>query len=186
MSLLKVGGNGSSITWSSSHSDIISTEGVVKRPAYVDGKSTVSVKLTATIAKGAVQKQKEFIFSVKEKDFTVGEISGVAPNVTSKTFTVSTDAGYTVNDFSQSNIDLDIDTPGIQHEVIHTNASFNVTYVNGVFSINAGNWGSSTPGAGKTFKVLLKKDGKEQRFNLVIEDRRSSGDQSYFTLTKVE
>ena len=54
--------NGISVTWSSSNESVVSTTGVVKRPAY--GSSDATVTLTATFSKGGISKQKTFTVTI--------------------------------------------------------------------------------------------------------------------------
>lgn len=71
--------NGTSVSWISSNTKLISNEGTVTRPENGAGDGTVT--LTATIAKGTVTATKEFIAIVKEKIKESGfslEISKVA------------------------------------------------------------------------------------------------------------
>lgn len=56
---------GATVTWSSSDESVISTNGVVKRPDF--GSSPASVRLTATVTKGAVTKTKTFDVTVPAK-----------------------------------------------------------------------------------------------------------------------
>jgi outer membrane protein assembly factor BamB len=58
------GANGSTISWSSSASSIVSVNGVVTRPAAGQGDQTVT--LTATIQKGTVVQTKVFVVIVKQ------------------------------------------------------------------------------------------------------------------------
>lgn len=58
------GSSGTTITWSSSHSDIISNNGIVTRPSC--GLGDTLVRLTATINKGSVSDTKEFDLIVKQ------------------------------------------------------------------------------------------------------------------------
>ena len=59
------GTRGTSISWSSSDSAIISTTGVVNRPAY--GKGDTTVTLTATIKKGTATAVKSFTITVLQQ-----------------------------------------------------------------------------------------------------------------------
>ena len=66
LNLAKTGENGSSITWSSSHPEIISKEGVVKLP---ESETTV-VTLTATLSKGEASDTRSFEITVlSQKEF---------------------------------------------------------------------------------------------------------------------
>jgi len=56
------GDNGTTITWSSSNTGIISNTGAVARPAYYQGDAAVT--LTATIAKGSESETREFNLTV--------------------------------------------------------------------------------------------------------------------------
>ncbi|MEK4330578.1 S-layer homology domain-containing protein [Paenibacillus sp. FSL R7-0312] len=57
------GEHGSVITWTSSHPDIVSGKGEVKRPA-----STIGVTLTATLKKDGAEAQKSFVLTVLKAD----------------------------------------------------------------------------------------------------------------------
>lgn len=65
LDLITEGTSGSMITWTSSQDSVITPDGGVKRPAYADGDQKVT--LTATVTKGSVTYQKEFIVTVKAK-----------------------------------------------------------------------------------------------------------------------
>ncbi|MEK4850868.1 S-layer homology domain-containing protein [Paenibacillus sp. FSL H7-0756] len=65
LDLIAEGTNGSRITWTSSEESVITPDGDVKRPGYADGDQKVT--LTATVTKGSVTYQKEFIVTVKPK-----------------------------------------------------------------------------------------------------------------------
>ncbi len=54
--------NGITVTWSSSDESVVSSTGVVNRPAYGNGDATVI--LTATFSKGGISKQKTFTVTV--------------------------------------------------------------------------------------------------------------------------
>ena len=60
--LPKVGANGSTISWTSNVSDVISPEGTVVRPNA--GQENVEVKLTATASKGSESQEKQFNITV--------------------------------------------------------------------------------------------------------------------------
>ncbi|MGZ4134233.1 MAG: immunoglobulin-like domain-containing protein, partial [Tumebacillaceae bacterium] len=57
--------NGTTITWTSNKSDVVTTTGVVHRPRY--DKSDVTVTLTAKISKGTANTTKTFSVTVKKK-----------------------------------------------------------------------------------------------------------------------
>jgi len=63
------GANDTTITWASSHEDIISPDGWVTRPA-----SDTVVTMTATVSKGEVSKDKEFNFIVPGKNTEAGDL----------------------------------------------------------------------------------------------------------------
>lgn len=74
------GNSGSTITWSSSDTSVISNTGKVTRPE--EGKGDKEVKLTATIKYKDIEKTKEFKFTVLEsyqfevlKDFALSEVN---------------------------------------------------------------------------------------------------------------
>lgn len=56
------GDNGSTISWASSNSSVISSSGVVIRPQYPSGNKTVT--LTATISMGSISDSKTFVANV--------------------------------------------------------------------------------------------------------------------------
>ena len=62
--------NGSSITWSSDHPDILTEKGIVKRPTDKD----VTVKLTATITNGSATTTKEYTVVVKKEASPLGNL----------------------------------------------------------------------------------------------------------------
>lgn len=64
LQLVTTGANGSTITWQSSNTEVISNEGIVLRPAILNGDENVSV--TATIYKNGVQESKLFTLTVLE------------------------------------------------------------------------------------------------------------------------
>lgn len=69
------GSNGSTITWESSAPDVISTTGVVTRPAV--GSPDATVTLTATAVNGTASLSKEFTFTVAaQTDFS--QLTGFA------------------------------------------------------------------------------------------------------------
>lgn len=59
------GARNSVITWASSNAAIVSTSGVIKRPAYGAGDALVT--LTATITKGTSTTTKSFVIAVREE-----------------------------------------------------------------------------------------------------------------------
>ena len=64
LSLPATGANGSTIFWASSAPAVVTTLGVVSRPAYTAGD--MSVTLTATISKGGTSATKSFTITVKK------------------------------------------------------------------------------------------------------------------------
>jgi hypothetical protein len=62
--LPSVGANGTTITWASDNTAVVSNSGEVTRPAYGDGDATVM--LTATLKKGSVEDTVVFTLTVKE------------------------------------------------------------------------------------------------------------------------
>ncbi len=70
LNLPTVGGNGSTISWHSTHPDVISTTGWLTRPA-----ADTEVTLTATVSKGEAQDlTKAFTFSVPGRSTEVGDL----------------------------------------------------------------------------------------------------------------
>ncbi|MFF2093342.1 immunoglobulin-like domain-containing protein, partial [Paenibacillus sp. NPDC058174] len=63
LTLPAAGASGTTITWSSSDSNVIATDGKVTRPSYTAGDKDVT--LTATITKGGVTETKTFRITVK-------------------------------------------------------------------------------------------------------------------------
>ena len=59
---LPSGSNGVNVTWSSSNANVVSTSGVVTRPAFTNGNA--SVTLTATLSKGTASDTKAFNVTV--------------------------------------------------------------------------------------------------------------------------
>ncbi len=62
LTLLTTGLNGSTITWTSSDTEVIENDGTVKRPAYSDGDA--EVVLTATLTSGDVSEKVTFVLTV--------------------------------------------------------------------------------------------------------------------------
>ncbi|WP_281889285.1 immunoglobulin-like domain-containing protein [Paenibacillus sp. YYML68] len=67
---------GSTVTWSSDKPDYIAANGIVTRPAYIDGDQAVT--LTATIQKGSFSKTKIFVVKVLKQPVTDIEAVAVA------------------------------------------------------------------------------------------------------------
>ncbi|RXI41140.1 hypothetical protein DP129_01785 [Clostridium tetani] len=70
--------DGVSITWESNNSSVVDGKGNVTRPAAVNGD--VSVTLKATLKKDEAEDTKDFIVTVKAKDFTDEELADMALN----------------------------------------------------------------------------------------------------------
>ncbi|WP_341479265.1 immunoglobulin-like domain-containing protein [Clostridium cochlearium] len=64
--------NGVSITWESNNASVLDEKGNVIRPSATNGDALVT--LTATLTKDAAKETKEFIVTVKAKDFTDEEL----------------------------------------------------------------------------------------------------------------
>ncbi|WP_324610876.1 immunoglobulin-like domain-containing protein, partial [Streptomyces scabiei] len=64
LSLPTTGTFGTKVSWSSANTDVVSAEGVVKRPAHGDGATTA--ELTATVTKGDAKKTRAFTAKVPE------------------------------------------------------------------------------------------------------------------------
>lgn len=62
VTLPDTGASGSDVTWETDQADYVTAGGAVTRPAYEDGNQTVT--LTATVTKGDVSMEKEFILRV--------------------------------------------------------------------------------------------------------------------------
>ena len=73
------GSNGSSISWVTSASSRITTEGVVSRPAA--GNGDASVTLTATISKGTASDVKVFALTVKNSTIPAGTDAQIVASV---------------------------------------------------------------------------------------------------------
>jgi len=67
---------GTTITWSSSHPDILGIDGIVHRPPYTGG--AVQVTLTATLTMGTATTTKEFVYTIQPLDPTSTEAVGAA------------------------------------------------------------------------------------------------------------
>lgn len=63
--------DGATVTWTSNDTEIITNAGVVTRPAYADGDQTVI--LTASIVKGLLNAEVEFLVVVPKMDLTIQE-----------------------------------------------------------------------------------------------------------------
>jgi len=72
ISLPASGSNGTTITWSSSNTAVIATDGTVTRPAFTSGDATVT--LSATITKNGVSETKIFTLTVKRQPATAAEV----------------------------------------------------------------------------------------------------------------
>ena len=73
LTLPVLGDHGSSITWASSDPSVVSTTGVVTRPA--SGSGDASVTLTATIARGNVTETRAFTVTVLERPDAPGLVA---------------------------------------------------------------------------------------------------------------
>ncbi|OMF86651.1 hypothetical protein BK147_29680, partial [Paenibacillus sp. FSL R7-0337] len=71
LDLITEDASGSTITWSSSEESVITPDGSVKRPAHGDGDQKVT--LTATVTKGGVSYQKEFVVTVKAQQESIND-----------------------------------------------------------------------------------------------------------------
>jgi hypothetical protein len=76
LTLPVLGGYGSTITWASSNTSYINTDGTVTRPSYATGDAYVT--LTATITKGESSNTKTFYVTVKKSEVITDEDSAVA------------------------------------------------------------------------------------------------------------
>ncbi len=68
VTLQTVGSSGTTISWSSSNTGVISNAGIVTRPAY--GSGNASSTITATITKGLANDTKQFVLTVLESPQT--------------------------------------------------------------------------------------------------------------------
>lgn len=97
VTLPTAGANGSTITWSSDKSDVISAGGVVTRPT-----ADTTVILTATVSKGGTQVTKSFTLVVKAAEgFVPAQIQSAIVNGNSIAITLNqtvTSATYSVTD----------------------------------------------------------------------------------------
>ena len=69
---LPTGSNGVNVSWSSSNTNVVSTSGIVTRPAFADGNANVT--LTATLSKGTASDTKAFnvtVIAVAPYSYTV-------------------------------------------------------------------------------------------------------------------
>lgn len=145
--------NGSTITWSSSDSTVVSNAGVVARPIFSAGNANVT--LTATIAKGTASDTKPFALTVLKKDFAANEAG--TPD---ETFTITGD-GYALTDFSVANIDMDDAQAGAQSSITVNGLTYTVSYndTTGVATIAV--TGTATANAAATTETIeVSKDGK--------------------------
>lgn len=60
------------VEWSSSDESVVTSTGIVTRPAY--GSGTASVTLTVTVSKGDISKQKSFVVSIPAHDMSDSEL----------------------------------------------------------------------------------------------------------------
>lgn len=89
--LPSTGANGSTITWVSNNTSVVSNNGqTINRPAFASGNATVT--LTATLTKGVVTNTKVFTLTIiKTKVFTltiIKQAASTVATVTSATYTV--------------------------------------------------------------------------------------------------
>ena len=75
--------DGVTVTWSSSDESIVTSKGVVTRPAQ--GSSTASVTLTVTVSKGDISKQKSFVvyipaYDMSDSDLVEGDMMNLTLN----------------------------------------------------------------------------------------------------------
>lgn len=76
LNLVTIGANGSTITWQSSNTEVISNEGIVLRPTFLNGDENVSV--TANVYKNGVEESKLFTLTVlKLPASSNAELSGL-------------------------------------------------------------------------------------------------------------
>lgn len=73
ITLATSGSNGTTITWESNDTDVVSTDGTVTRPTCGSGDATVT--LTATITKNGVSETKTFEITVKEVPPTLASLT---------------------------------------------------------------------------------------------------------------
>jgi formylglycine-generating enzyme required for sulfatase activity len=100
MGLSTAGSSGSTITWASSDTSVIATNGTVTRPAY--GSGNASVTLTATITKNAASDTKVFNLTVIEAPQTDTEAVAADLAVLSITYNGSDSAGSVTLDLGLS------------------------------------------------------------------------------------
>lgn len=92
LTLPSTGLHGTSITYSSSDSSVVSDGGVVVRPEFGSGDTTVI--LTATISKNGVSELKEFTIVIKKLDAITADLPNVALYSNATTSIVRTYGNY--------------------------------------------------------------------------------------------
>lgn len=85
LSLPASGANGSAVEWQSSVPDVISSDGVVTRPAA----NTSEVTLTASLTKGSASTEAQFVFNVAPLSMKLGSIPALEKVVHGDDFTGS-------------------------------------------------------------------------------------------------
>ena len=90
--------NGVSITWSSSATNVIATDGMVSRPHYTNGDQ--SVLLTASLFKGMVTNTKTFTLTVIALPITDADAVSNASNTLEISYTVGETSNAVSNDVS--------------------------------------------------------------------------------------
>ena len=95
ISLSSSGSNGTTITWASSNSSVISSGGAVTRPDNGDGDA--SVTMTATITKNDSSDSRQFILTVLEQEAAPDTTAPAAGNGGALTTSSVSDTSFTVN-----------------------------------------------------------------------------------------
>jgi hypothetical protein len=112
VTLPAAGLGGTAIAWKSSNEAVMSAEGEVSRPNYLEGNKTVT--LTATITKGSAVETKQFVLVVLEQsqtDMTSPVLHVEVPNVpTNQTVNISveaedTESGVHIIKWAPGNVD---------------------------------------------------------------------------------
>jgi endoglucanase Acf2 len=146
VTLPTTGANGSTITWASNTTSVVSNTGVVTRPSYTSGNKTVT--LTATLTKGTATTTKSFTVTVIALTMTdtdavnadknalaIGYASGdSATSVKSKLTLPTTGANGTTITWASSNTAVVSTTGVVTRPSANTNVTLTATIKKGTVS----------------------------------------------------
>ncbi|MFZ3011410.1 MAG: immunoglobulin-like domain-containing protein [Minisyncoccia bacterium] len=143
--LPSLGANGSTITWLSSDSAVVSNNGqTINRPAFADGNATIT--MTATITKGVITDTKVFtltvlklpastVTTITSSTYTVG--ANTISNVTFNTSKTDFLAALTKGELNQTWNDAGINNPVVTGNTLVVTAQDGITTVAYTVTVNA-------------------------------------------------